>query len=268
MGKCLSSFAFAFVFICTAALGNRAWGTLSLQGDTFDGDLLDPHQWMTRKTSNSSVSQQDALRFDVPSRGDADATSRYIQLPIGGSARVDLIPHALPSGLNFGKAVFFLTTATGGPDGGLFASDSHKFGFEISFTPSTIDFSSSVLWWPPSPSGQIGSAQGFYTHTGAILDHRFTIEIQRRTATVADYFVYDEFGTLLRATNWNAFSPQYRDDLFIALAGHGVLSFDNLVLTRAFAIPEPSGLLSLSAAGLLLRRCRRNPMMKPDKDAV
>jgi hypothetical protein len=250
----------AMLAICSVVIlhAENGFGSTNVLLDPFDGAVIDESRWEVRRQGSATVTQKNAIHFDIPQGGDADITTLQIRIPVQGTARVDVVAHAPPAGGPSGAAYFQLSTNSAGTKGHMLVSDTYNFGFEIGFSASNMSFSRALFWDPPLPDGQSGVGQGFYTFSSNPLERQFRLLIARTSLSSASFSVFDLQGSLLAQSSMNVANVGGRptpEELYVALGGYGRLSYDNLVLT---GVPEPALAPMLAAFSMLAVRWRRH----------
>lgn len=218
--------------------------------ETFGGKTLDAQTWepfvSTLSPTPGNISQDDALFLDAFAGGsEVDYTTRQVRIPVGGTARVN---------------VTYLGGQGGGGDLGLFLTTNSR---------GTSDLTVSDSRWLEIERGSDGGLLGLSGNSGGgnggpliipgtgttpasqTAGRPFTLEINRLTATTADFNAYGADGHTLLGTRKLTFEP-VTDELFVSLFAHGASGrFDNVGIT---AVPLPPALATalpvLAAVGV------------------
>jgi hypothetical protein len=252
MRRSISRRAVAFVGLLLAS----AWpGTPARAGfvngvERFDGKTLDTETWRARNGFGTvTFAQDDALTIDSSGPGDfniSDAVTRFQTVPIGGSARTDVVVHAARRDQEFNSqtAVFALTS--GFPSGAVVdntLSDRHSISMLVSYSNQ--------------PNGRIVIVQGTLDNRGSggnpvdgldsnvllqgelPFEQTFVLQIERVARTQARFSIFerDDDGPTLLAFSTRDFSVSpggtLPDELFISVGTGGTrATFDNVTVNQ------------------------------------
>jgi hypothetical protein len=245
--------ALVLVFSATASRGGFFSGVETFDGKTLDTQTWEPFVSMISPTPGH-ISQDDALFLDAFAGGsEVDYTTRQVRIPVGGTTRVEVTYLGGQGG--GGDLGFFLTTNSRGTTD-ITASDSHWLQIERTSDGGLFGFSGSNGAGHGAPLIIPGTGN---TEAFQIAGQPFTLEINRLTATTADFNAYGADGHTPLGTRKLTFEP-IDDELFVSLFAHGASGrFDNVGIT---AVPLPPALatalpvLAGAAAAMGWRRRR------------
>jgi hypothetical protein len=230
--------------------------------ETFDGKTLDTQTWepfvSTGAPTRGSISQDDALFLDAFDSGtEVDYTTRQVRIPIGGTARVD---------------VTYLGGQGGGGDLGMFLTNNSRGTSDLTVLDShwlEIDRRFDGLLFASSGGNGGGNGRPLIvpgtsnTLTKQPAGETFTFEINRLSATTADFNAYGPDHHTALGTWKLTFEEPVTDELAVSLFAHGARGrFDNVGIT---AVPLPPALataplvMAAAAAGMWLHRRRHAP---------
>jgi hypothetical protein len=210
--------------------------------DTFDGIVKDTARWEERSLDGASITQNGNLTFVGTQSDSPEYTTRQIKIPVGGFARADIRVHDFAP--NFTSGFLRLSTNTTGTAQVDFF-DSYKINFQY--------YNGFAL----TGYGDANSDTGQSTAVGFPADTFATLEIERATASLANYRIYDPVGggvVFFRS----AAVPTFTGDLYITIDGGssgGVVTWDNVTVPLS-SVPEPGvvGMLTSLAMPMLRRR--------------
>jgi hypothetical protein len=255
MRSCVVACMGALVLAVSAAVASAGFHS---GVDTFDGKTLDTQTWepfvSTGALTHGTISQDDALFLDAPDSGtEVDYTTRQVRIPIGGTARVDVTY----LGDGGGRLGMYLTNNSGGTST-LTALDSHWLSLTREDNGSLVASSGGNGGGPGRPLIVPGTRN---TLTKQPAGEQFTFEINRLSATKADFNAYGPDHHTALGTWKLTFEEPVTDDLAVSLFAHGARGrFDNVGIT---AVPLPPALataplvMAAAAAGMWWWRRRR-----------